>query len=123
MRFIDKYINVDHHIESKKQPVFLMKFTPGKEYHTATSSLNAEEIEWSISRSGDKVRIPIFAYRTVEKLDTSVWGAGIQCGLRALYSWGGDPESVVLVFGDKCHELEDGYRVYLGLTMVKVKNG
>lgn len=121
MKFIDKYINVDHHLEIKQQPVFLMNFTPGKEYHTAVSSLAEEDIKWSISRSGDKVRIPIFAYRMSDKLDTSVWGAGIHCGLRALSSWDDDPESVVLVFGDKCHKVEDGYRVYLGLTMVKSK--
>lgn len=128
MKFIDEYINVDRHLETKQQPVFLMDFTPGKEYHTAVSSLASDDIEWSISRSGDKVRIPIFAYRTSKELGTSVWSAGLHCGLRAIHSWGierwgDDPESVVLVFGDTCHEVEDGYRVYLGLTMVKDKYG
>lgn len=121
MKFIDKYIDVDQHIERKQQPIFMLDFTPGKEYHVATTSIATEDIEWSISRAGDKVRIPIFAYKTVEKADTSVWGAGIQCGLRAIHSWGDKPDSVVLIFGDKCHEVEEGYRVYLGLAMVKDK--
>ena len=121
MKFIDKYINVDQHIERKQQPVFMLEFDPAKEYDVATSSIATEDSEWSISRSGDKVRVPVFAYRTVEKMDTSVWGAGIQCGLRALHSWGDKPDSVVLIFGDKCHEVEGGYRVYLGFVMVKDK--
>ena len=123
MEFVNKFIDVDDHIKSKQQPTYLMDLAGGREYHTPVSSLVEDDIKWSITRTGDKVRIPIFAYRTKEKFNISIWGLGLQCGMRALSALGKEPESVVLVFGDKCHEFEDGYRVYLGLTMVRIKNG
>ena len=123
MEFTRKFIDIEGHIGSGEQPVYLMDLVPGNEYHTPHSSLLGGEIEWSLSRVGDKVRIPIFAYRTNGKFDTSLWGLGIQCGMSALDAWGGKPSSVILVLGDKAHELEDGYRIYLGLTIVGDKDG
>lgn len=117
MEFISKYIDVEGHIGSGEQPIYLMDFDIGREYHTAQSSLLSEEIEWSITRKGDKIRIPIFAYRTTTKLDTAMWGLGIQCGMQALDAWGGKADRVFLVFGDSAHEFDDGYRVYLGLSI------
>lgn len=129
MQFTNKFINVDAHVEAKQQPVYLMNLEPGKEYHTATSSLLEDDITWSTVREGMKVRIPVFAYRTPaglppENFNVSIWGLGLQCGMLALSASDKEPESVMLVFGDKSHECEDGgYRVYLGLTMVGKKNG
>ena len=129
MEFVNKFIDVDDHLRSKQQPTYLMDLAGGVEYHTPISSLVNDNIQWSITRTGDKVRVPIFAYRTKEKFNISIWGLGLQCGMIALSAYGRlgwpdkEPESVVLVFGDKCHEFEDGYRVYLGLTMVRNKNG
>ena len=121
MEFVNKFVDVDDYIRSKQQPTYLMDLAGGKAYYTPVSSLVEDDIQWSITSTGDKVRIPIFAYRTKEKFNISIWGLGLQCGMLALSALGKEPESVVLVFGDKCHEFEDGYRVYLGLTMVKVK--
>ena len=123
MEFTRKFIDVEEHIGSGEQPVYLMDAVPGKKYYTPHSSLLGDEIKWTLTRVGDKVRIPIFAYRTNGKFDTSLWGLGIQCGMRALDEWGGKPASVILVLGDKAHELEDGYRIYLGLTIVGDKDG
>lgn len=123
MEFINKFVDVDRHIGSGEQPVYLMDYTAGEEHHIPHSSLLSDKIEWSVVKSGDKVRIPIFAYRTKEKFDMSLWGLGLQCGMRALDEWGGKPKKVILVFGDKCHEFEDGYRTYLGLSIMRDTDG
>jgi len=141
MQFKHKFIDVDHHIETGQQPVYLMDYDHAKEYYTVTSSLLAETIEWSATAQGQKVRIPVFAYRTRDS-NVSLWGLGLQCGLRALMHPDHDPgvpaiignskegDEVILVFGDKCHAVpagenedtdEDGYRVYVGLTVARRK--
>lgn len=128
MEFIRKFIDVEGHVGSGEQPVYLMDVVPGEQYHTPHSSLLGDDIEWVLTRVGDKVRIPIFAYRTNGTFDTSLWGLGIQCGMHALDDWRiiaseWRPKNVILVLGDQAHEFEDGYRIYLGLTIVGDKDG
>jgi hypothetical protein len=85
-----------------------------------TSPLNAPEVQWSFTQTGDHVRVPVFAYKTRERAPATIWGTALQLGMRAVESLRQTTShpliSCTLVLGDTCHDLADGYRCYVGMT-------
>ncbi len=81
--------------------------------------------EWSATRSGTHVRVPIFAYQSAELAGASLVSLGLELGLRAateLREQTSDRlERVTLVLGDQPVEtVRDGrpvYRVYAGTAL------
>lgn len=78
---------------------------------------------WSVSKGGDYVRIPVFAYKTQQRALSTIFGLGIQIGLAALADLRNHtqdvPRGAVLVLGHECHDLapEDTFRCYVGVAV------
>jgi|TARA_R110000824_G_scaffold82768_15_gene207525 hypothetical protein len=131
MEFVNKFISVERHVGSGEQPIYLMDYGGKYVYHTLTSPISsAESPEWSITDSGDKVRVPIFAYKSGKEPDSGLFGYGIQLGIEALElakPTGHFPHHVVLVLGIECHDLaeaeegEEAHRVYVGISFAREK--
>ena len=121
MQITTKFLSVESHLERRIQPIYLMDYESGKKYYTVTSSILDDEIDWSMTDGGEKVRIPINAYRTRDQSGLWLFGTGLQLGAKALASL---PRNVrvkelLFVLGEECHEVEDGYRVYAGLVAIE----
>jgi hypothetical protein len=128
MEFINKFISVEQHIRSGVRPVYLMDYDPKYVYRTLTSSLGSSDApEWSTTEDSEKVRIPVFAYRTGKEPASGIFGYGMQMGMQALQLNEQPYDQVVLVLGVECHDLSDeeegadAYRVYVGISFAKEK--
>jgi hypothetical protein len=79
-----------------------------------------EDLDWSLTRTGDKVAIPVNAYKVNRALG-SLFGFGIQVGVNALRNLQqrtkDTPTELILVVGQECTDLypEPFYRCFLGL--------
>lgn len=141
MLFDVHWINVNPYLERKEQPVFMLQrpllhgdtksggvFNIAEvarvgTYYTPTSAINEAEPKFSLTKSGDLVRIPVFAYRTQIRALSSILGVAMQLGISATYRLqqivrGDEIESVTMILGHECHELPepDGFRCYAGLS-------
>ena len=94
MLFDTKWIDVNGNLQSQQQPVFFLErallhgdkakggiFNVAEvarkgDYWTASSPLPTE-IDWSNTKTGEHVRVPVFAYRTTQKAITALVGIGI----------------------------------------------
>lgn len=79
--------------------------------------------EWTLTKTGDFVRIPVFAFK-VNRALASIWGLGIQIGMLAiteLRNYTNDiPQSVILILGHDCTDLspaEEAFRCYVGIAI------
>ena len=133
MEHIVKFISVESHVRSGEQPVYLMDYDGSYVYHTLTTSVNAEELEWGITDNSEKVRIPIFAYKTGKEPDSGLFAVGMQIGMQALAAYrSSNPHSKseirpVIVLGTERHDLseqeepQEAYRVYAGISFARFK--
>ena len=133
MEYIVKFISVEAHIRSKEQPVYLMDYNGAYVYHTLTTSVNAEELEWALTDNSEKVRIPVFAYKTGKEPESGLFAVGMQIGMQALEAYRkSNPNSKseirpVLVLGIERHDLseqeepQEAYRVYAGISFARSK--
>lgn len=115
-----KFISVDRYVDQKIQPVYLLDYAPGKKYYTVTSSILADQLDWSMTDGGEKVRIPINAYRTRDQSELWLFGTGLQLGAKALASL---PHNIIVkellfVLGEECYSVGDGYRAFAGLVAI-----
>jgi hypothetical protein len=81
-------------------------------------------VEWTVSKAGDFVRVPVFAYKTSFPSLAHIFGLGVQVGLAALADLrnrtGDVPIGVLLVLGHECTDLrpaEERFRCYVGLSV------
>tara|TARA_R110002020_G_scaffold276042_2_gene491258 strand:- start:20926 stop:21312 length:387 start_codon:yes stop_codon:yes gene_type:complete len=128
MEFINKFIAVERYVRSGIQPVYLMDYDPKYVYHTLLSPVTAESREFSITDAGsEKVRIPVFAYKTGKEPPSGIFGYGVQLGMQAHSLCHHAFTHVVLVLGVECHDLakeeegEDAHRVYMGISFAREK--
>lgn len=135
MEFVNKFISVERYVGSGEQPVYLMDYDGQHIYTTLMSSVNSPDREWSHTDSGDKVRIPIFAYKTGKEPASGMFPCGAQIGMQALACYQRysddtrltDVHHVVLAVGVECHDLaeaedsEEAYRVYIGISFAREK--
>ena len=120
MQITTKFLSVESHLERRIQPIYLMDYESGKKYYTVTSSILDDEIDWSMTDGGEKVRIPINAYRTRDQSGLWLFGTGLQLGAKALASL---PRNIVVkellfVLGEECYPVGDGYRAFAGLVAI-----
>lgn len=119
-----------------KQPVHMLDVRPQRrddspflvaqpgakfEYRIPGSLLDPSPT-WTLTRIGDAVRIPLYAYRT-HGIDTPAWLAGhaLELGLRAALALREQTSArvkrTVLVVGRQIDVVNDaGFRLYLGLA-------
>ena len=88
----------------------------------AQSPVNQANIDWSVDRSSDNLRIPVYAYRTVRRGGSPTFATGLELGGRIIRDLlGGDvrPAKIWLFIGKSVTDLQDQgqYRVYLGLAI------
>jgi hypothetical protein len=81
------------------------------------------EQAWSVTKTGDMVRVPVFAYKVPRSL-ASIWGMALQIGLAAVadlrHHTNDIPSEVTLVLGSDCTDLspmEEMYRCYAGIAI------
>ena len=125
IKFVNKFIEVEDYVHSGVQPIFLMDYDPTYVYSTLTSPVNSQEDTWSITENGDKVRIPVFGYKSGKEPDSGLFGFGLQLGMQAITLIKRPFTHVVMVLGVERHDLsEDGdeaYRVYAGISFARKK--
>lgn len=95
---------------------------PG-EFWVPVSDLLVPEINWSVSKSGEAVRVPLHAYKTDRAL-ASLFGLGVTLGMTAIAALSDKtrdkPLEVILVIGHDCTDLspaEDAFRCYIGVAI------
>lgn len=133
MEYIVKFISVEAHVRAGEQPVYLMDYDGAYVYHTLTTSANAEELSWAHTDNSEKVRIPIFAYKTGKEPASGLFAVGMQIGMQALeaYKATNQPNKSkvipVIVLGIEKHDLaeqeepEEAYRIYAGISFARAK--
>ncbi len=142
MQFNVEWLDINPYLTSRQQPVFMIErplpeSAQGKvnggvfltaqvartgRWFVPVSPLadEVENLEWSDTHTGDFVRVPVFAYRTKERAIASIWGTGLQFGMRALDGLRRcvqtPVESCTLVLGHECHDTNDAFRCYVGMA-------
>jgi len=137
------WIDVRPHLLSGEQPVFMMQrplahghSAKGGLFNTAEIAkvgehwvphgpvLDVEDVQWGITKVGDLVRVPVFAYKTQHLAPASIWGLGLQIGLAAVVHLRKHttdiPRAAMLVLGHECMDLrpaEEAYRCFVGIAL------
>lgn len=114
-------------LRSSVQPVIMLPKPPDSRFWTPVSSLLADPIELSLTRSGDFVRVPVFAYDVASGLKSALLAAGIEYGMRAMAAVRQRSDCtrqhVLLVIGNKVPTTEKGVQCFVGLTIMEPVNG
>ena len=133
MEFNNKFISVEAHVSAGEQPVYLMDYNNKYVYTTLISSVHAPDpLKWAITDNSEKVRIPVFAYKTGKEPASGTFACGIQIGMRALehyqsYTKQRPCDHAVLVVGVERHDLseseggDEAYRIYVGISFAREK--
>lgn len=139
MDFQVRWIDVTPNLARKQQPVVLVErplahgtAPKGGVFNVAevarlgtfwvpVSDLNASEIQWSKTASGQFVRIPMLGYRSAQPAESALFGMALQLGIKARDALQQQTASPVLctwlALGHQVHNLgPEGYRGYLGLA-------
>lgn len=95
------------------------------EYWVATGGFfGGEPAEFSLTRTGETVRVPMFAYKTQHMALPALFGLGVQIGLAAvadlLHHTRDQPKVAHLVIGHQCTDLrpaEEAFRCYIGIAL------
>jgi len=85
-----------------------------------------DTVEWSTTKDGEYVRVPVHGYKTNERALASILACGVSLGLRGVESFQRRTQKhvgqVVLVLGNECTDLlteqQNNFRCYLGLAVV-----
>lgn len=76
-------------------------------------------INWSNTRTGDVVSVPIFSYQTRQPALAALFGLGVELGALVaadLLRQGIRPEVLHLLIGHNCPQLAQGIDCYLGFA-------
>lgn len=139
MNFEVHWVAMARYLESSTQPVFLLGRPTTHSAQRGRSALSRSEHarlgrhwalytdilipepRWSLTESGDWVRVPLFAYQTSDLAYSALLGCGLEIGIRAMNSFlSSHPEpilKIVLALGDQCTQLDDKFRCYVGLAV------
>ncbi|MCI0420753.1 MAG: hypothetical protein L0312_16255 [Acidobacteria bacterium] len=131
MDYLIRWIDVTPNLTSGQQPVFMLErpylHDSGKvrtgTFWVPQASLEDPSTQWSVTESGDFVRVPVMAYRTRERAMSLILGTGLQLGIAAIMSLRhhtqDEPISAVLLLGHEVSDLPDknAFRVYVGLAL------
>lgn len=92
------------------------------EYWMPQGPVFGEQMEWSVTRTGDVIRVPVYAYKVHRSL-ASIFALGVQIGMAALaelrHHTREAAREAVLVLGNECTDLtqEDSFRCYVGIAI------
>ena len=139
MNFDIEWINISENIKSRTQPIVIFKrpgvggrhvkekmFTAASlgrvgDFIVPVSDLLQPQIEWSVTTSGDSVRVPVFAYTTTAKAKGSLLATGLELGFRAAMAVpippSRDLSGVKLFMHREVHVIDNVYRCYLGVAI------
>ena len=133
-----KWIDILPYLLKKEQPVYILP-RPKAHGHPKAWAGSSEVAhvgdfwvpqgpilgaqEWNVTRIGEVVRVPVFAYK-VNRALASIWGLGLQIGMAAIadlrHHTNDVPQSVTLVLGNDCTDLapaENSFRCYAGIAI------
>lgn len=134
------WIDVSPFLISGEQPIYLLPrlklHNESKAWAGSTQIANTGEFwvphgpilpgnnfDWAFTRTGDLVRIPVFAYK-VNRALASIWALGLQVGMSSIINFRENTKesinSVILVLGNSCTDLlpnEDAFRCYIGIAV------
>jgi hypothetical protein len=101
--------------------------SPGREgeFWVPFKPINQEPIEWSLTTTGELVRVPMHAYQIAQPSKALIFGLGMELGMRAGMAFANKsfkpPKLVTLVLGTKVDLIDapDGqkYVCYAGLAI------
>lgn len=142
MKFETCYVDVNPYLATGQQPVSLIERQLPQGHGTQGSLLRVTEtgrcgtfwvpdghllasdsLSWSMTETGQYVRVPIEAYRTQEKALATLLGLALQIGMVAVDSlrqYTSDrPQVVTLLLGHECPVTEDGqaFRCFIGVAI------
>ena len=145
MNFDTRWIDVSQNLATGQQPVafFERELLYGSDvrgdvrynaaevartgtYWVPTSDLLVSPVEWSVTRSGSIVRVPVCSYSCPTHDAAFRILTGVQLGIVAANSLrqhtDQEIEKVTIVAGHECHDLkQSGIRYYMGFVF-KVKD-
>ena len=131
MQLVVSPLDCDPFLAEKKQPTLFLrrekppernapyavaKVFPGK-WYVAGAIQPGSPVEWSLTKDGEWVRIPLFSYTTNAKDFGAVFGTGMQLGALAMSELPDDarPDKMQLVLGS-VYEVEEGYQLWAGVA-------
>lgn len=139
MRFKTAWIDVRNNLANQQQPVYLLHREKSQgagegfssasvgyvgSYWVATNALLADEVELTLTTTGELVRVPMWAYDTVDSSLAGILALGIQLGMNALNALRRFtpefPGEVTLALGHQCHDLRphaESFRCYVGIVL------
>ena len=125
MKTIVHWIDPLPNLASGIQPSMNLSRKISDEHWIPQTSVIGSPVLWTVCRSGDVLRVPVFAYRSASRYAPSVFVAGLEIGLATLADLrkhtSGNPLIVHLVLGNQCTDLspygEDAYRCYVGIAI------
>ncbi len=134
-----RWIDVTPYLLANEQPVFMLdrpkahnnpKVWAGNtqvahmgEFWVPYGPIISDNPEWSTTRTGPIVRVPVFAYKADRAL-SALWALGLQIGMAAIadlrHHSNDAPQSITLVLGNDCTDLlpaEAAFRCYVGVAI------
>lgn len=135
------WVDVEEYVKQRQQPVYMLKRSRVHEepkawtgqtqvgtigtFAVPVSDFLSEDVQFSVTKTGDLVRIPMFAYKTLYSNPAAIFCLGIQLGLAVLSQLRrkipNEPTEVHLVIGHQCTDLrpiEDAARCYVGVAFL-----
>lgn len=91
------------------------------EFWVPTLSIYSARQEWSVTKSGQYVRVPILAYRTKGRTLPHILATGLSLGLEVLRTAEFDTSrigEITIVLGNECTDLaaDEAFRCYVGMA-------
>lgn len=146
MQFAVRWIDLTENLQSGRQPQLMLErpllhgndkrggvFANAEvarkgEFWTPQSAMistdPAFEVEWSKTKAGQYVRVPLHAYRTPSRALSWILAIGTEIGMRAIDSLKDRVRKplgqVVLALGNECTDLSptaDAFRCYIGISI------
>lgn len=139
------WIDVTNHLATGQQPVVMLERPllygddprgPGfrvaqvarvGHFWAPQGPLVGDAPQWALTREGQYVRVPVFAYRTAHRAASAILATGLEIGMAAvdtLRQYTGErPEEVTLVLGHECTDMpaESCFRCYVGVCIRTAK--
>jgi hypothetical protein len=120
MKITIQWLDTEKLLAQQEQPILMLKKTPIEEYMVPQGPLVENDPKWALTREGEYVRVPIFAYLTKDRAMAWILATGIEIGSRACASLQQEPLELVLLLGQECTDLapegRNHLRCYVGVA-------
>ena len=97
------------------------KFARTGRYWVPQGPATDPKSDWDVTFTGDFVRIPVYAYRTKHHALAAILACGLDVAFSSMEGLSANApgaiiEEIILVLGDKCTDLGEAFRVYVGFA-------